>query len=80
MLCATMCVARQAHYRNGVQSMCKYCDVDNLEKMHDEVDAILSEDYNYSTEDRLDDALNDCIAFTVRNWGGATYYFLDGTG
>lgn len=60
--------------------MCKYCDADSLKKMHDEVDAILSEDYNDDTEDRLDDALADyCTVFTVRDWGGNTYYFLDGT-
>ena len=40
------------HYRNGVQSMCKYCDTNSLKKMHDEVNAILSEDYYDGIEDK----------------------------
>lgn len=59
--------------------MCKYCDMHSLKQMHDNVDAILSEDYNDSTEDRLDDALDDCTVFTIGDWGGYKFYFLDGT-
>lgn len=58
--------------------MCKYCDNNSLEKMHAEVDAILSEDYSDSTEDRLIGALKGYSVFTVWGWG-RTFYFLDGT-
>lgn len=47
--------------------MCKYCDKNSLKKMHAEVDAILSEEYSDSTEDRLVDALKGYSVFTV--WG-----------
>ena len=59
--------------------MCKYCDKDSLKKMHDEVDAILAEDYNESTEDRLIDTLDGYSVFTVGAWMGYKFYFLDGT-
>lgn len=59
--------------------MCKYCDKNSLKKMHAEVDAILSEDYSDSTEDRLIDALDGYSVFTVGGWMGRTFYFLDGT-
>lgn len=59
--------------------MCKYCDADSLKKMHDEVDAILSEDYNDSTEDRLLDTLDGYSVFTIWGCMGYTFYFLDGT-
>lgn len=59
--------------------MCKYCDTDSLKKMHDEVDAILSEDYSDDTEDRLLDTLDDYTVFTISGWMGCTFYFLDGT-
>lgn len=60
--------------------MCKYCDTDSLKKkMHDEVDVILSEDYNESTEDRLIDTLGSYTVFTVSGWTGCKFYFLDGT-
>ena len=59
--------------------MCKYCDRDSLKKMHDEVDAILSEDYSDGIEDRLLDTLDGCSVFTIEGWGGYIFYFLDGT-
>lgn len=59
--------------------MCKYCDADSLKKMHDEVDAILSEDYNDSTEDRLLDTLDAYTVFTIKGWEGFQFFFLDGT-
>lgn len=59
--------------------MCKYCDKDSLKKMHDEVDAILSEDYSDDTEDKLLDTLNAYTVFTISGWAEATFYFLDGT-
>jgi len=59
--------------------MCKYCDADSLKKMHDEADAILSEDYSDGIEDRLLDTLDDCSVFTIEGWGGYKFYFLDGT-
>ena len=59
--------------------MCKYCDTDSLKKMHDEVDAILSEDYSDDTEDRLNDTLDGYSVFTTSGWGGNVFYFLDGT-
>ena len=59
--------------------MCKYCDADSLKKMHNEVDAILSEDYSDSTEDKLLNTLGDYSVFTIGGWGGYTFYFLDGT-
>lgn len=45
--------------------MCKYCDKNSLKKMHAEVDAIMSEDYSDSTEDRLIDALKGYSVFTI---------------
>ena len=39
--------------------MCKYCDADSLKKMHNEVGAILSEDYSDSIENRLLNTLGD---------------------
>lgn len=59
--------------------MCKYCDTDSLKKMHDEVDGILSEDYDDSTEERINDVLADYTVFTLKTWGGNTYFFLDDT-
>ena len=59
--------------------MCKYCDADSLKKMHDEVDAILSEDYNDDIEERLNDTLDGYSVFTLRGWEGNVFYFLDGT-
>lgn len=59
--------------------MCKYCDKDSLKKMHAEVDAILSEEYSDSTEDRLVDALKGYSVFTVWGCEWYTFYFLDGT-
>ena len=59
--------------------MCKYCDTDSLKKMHDEVDSILSEDYDGSIEESLDDTLNGYSVFTIRGWEENTFYFLDGT-
>lgn len=59
--------------------MCKYCDADSLKKMHDEVDAILSEDYSDGIEDKLLDTLDGYSVFTISGWEGYTFYFLDGT-
>lgn len=59
--------------------MCKYCDADSLKKMRDEVDAILSEDYDGDTEDRLNDTLENYAIFTIWGWEGGIFYFLDGT-
>lgn len=59
--------------------MCKYCDANSLRKMHDEVDAILAEDYSEDTEDKLNDTLNDYTVFTIDGWAECTFYFLDGT-
>lgn len=59
--------------------MCKYCDADSLKKMHNEVDAILSEDYSDDIENRLLNTLDDYSVFTIGGWGGYTFYFLDGT-
>ena len=59
--------------------MCKYCDADSLKKMRDEVDAILSEDYNSDTEDKLNDTLDAHAVFTICGWEGGMFYYLDGT-
>lgn len=59
--------------------MCKYCDADSLKKMHDEVDAILSEDYSDGIEDRLNDTLDGYSVFTLGGWEGNVFYFLDNT-
>lgn len=59
--------------------MCKYCDADSLKKMHNEVDAILSEDYSDGIEERLNDTLDGYSVFTLRGWMGNVFYFLDGT-
>lgn len=59
--------------------MCKYCDTDSLKKMHDEVDAILSEDYSDDIEEKLNDTLDGYSVFTLSSWGGNVFYFLDGT-
>lgn len=59
--------------------MCKYCDADSLKNMRDEVDAILSEDYNSDTEDRLNDTLDAHAICTIWGWEGGIFYFLDGT-
>lgn len=59
--------------------MCKYCDADSLKKMHDEVDAILSEDYSDGIEDKLMDTLDDYAVFTIGGWEGFMFFFLDGT-
>lgn len=59
--------------------MCKYCDADSLKKMHDEVDAILSEDYSDGIEDKLNDTLDAHAIFTIWGWEGGIFYFLDGT-
>ena len=59
--------------------MCKYCSKSELEQMRNEVDAILSEDYDGDTEDRLNDTLDNHAIFTIRSWEGGIFYFLDGT-
>ena len=59
--------------------MCKYCDANSLKKMHDEVNAILSEDYSDGIEDRLMDTLDDYSVFTIGGWMGFKFFFLDGT-
>ena len=59
--------------------MCKYCDTDSLKKMHDKVDAILSEDYSYGIEDRLFDTLDGYSVFTIEGCMGFKFFFLDGT-
>lgn len=59
--------------------MCKYCDANSLKKMHDEVDAILAEDYSEDTEDKLLDTLDNYTVFTIDGWAECTFYFLDGT-
>ena len=59
--------------------MCKYCDADSLKKMHDEVDAILSEDYSDGIEERLIDTLDGYSVFTIGGWMGFKFFFLDGT-
>ena len=47
--------------------------------MHDEVDAILAEDYSEDTEDKLLDTLDAYTVFTISGWMSSTFYFLDGT-
>lgn len=59
--------------------MCKYCDTDSLKKMHEDVDAILDEDYSDDIEDRLIDVLDGYSVFTIGGWTGGVFYFLDGT-
>ena len=59
--------------------MCKYCDTDSLKKMHEDVDAILDEDYYDGIEDKLNDTLDGYSVFTLSGWEGNVFYFLDGT-
>ena len=59
--------------------MCKYCNANSLKKMHEDVKALLTEDYREGIENELNDVLDAHSVFTLSGWEGNVFYFLDGT-